>query len=203
MIAFCECRLAVFHLLQRAYAAPMPPDVAAALGEALSVYAALTDLELPYADELPTEAEFNRLFVGPGKLPAPPYESVWRSEDRLLMQAAAQTVRTFYRAHGAQNTRPEPEDHLALELEFYALLQQRFAAGRDQRRHLAAQQRFLTEHLATWVPAFCNAVETHTHSPFYRSLAQSTRRILQAETTILPMLQRAISAEEESAHAHA
>lgn len=203
MIAFCEARLALFLMLQRAYAAPMTPELTADLGEALALYAALTDLELPHADEPPTEAAFNRLFVGPGRLPAPPYESVWRSEDRLLMQASAEAIRSFYRAYGAQNTRPEPEDHLALELEFYALLQQRFVAGRDPQRHLAAQQQFLTEHLATWVPAFCKAIQTHTTSPFYRNLAESTLRIINAEATILPMLQSRNPAEEESAHAHA
>lgn len=203
MIAFCESRLALFLMLQRAYAAPMTPELTADLRDTVALYAALTDLELPSSTEPPAEAEFNRLFVGPGKLPAPPYESVWRSEDRLLMQAAAEPVRSFYRAHGVQNTHPEPEDHLALELEFYALLQQRFIAGDNPRHQLGAQQRFLTEHLASWVPAFCNAVETQTNSPFYRSLAAATRRILAAETTILPMLQSRIPAEEESAHAHA
>jgi TorA maturation chaperone TorD len=207
VIAFCEIRLALFYQLQRAYAAPATPELAADLTDALRLYGALTDLALPPC-ELPSggtaaaEAEFNRLFVGPGPLPAPPYESVWRSEDRLLMQAATEAVRSVYRQHGVQNTHPEPDDHLAIELEFYDLLQQRVISGEAQKEHVAAQMQFLTEHLAAWVPAFAQAVETHTTSPFYRNLALVTRRLFQFETTLLPRLQTAIAPEEESAHAH-
>jgi len=199
--AFCETRLALFYLLQRAYAAPMTPEVTHDLNDALSLYGELINVELPPCEGDADEAEFNRLFVGPGRLPAPPYESVWRSEDRLLMQAAAEGVRSVYLEYGVQNTYPEPEDHLALELEFYALLQYRVLNGEAPHRHLAAQQRFWTEHLSTWVPAFCQAVEESTSSPFYRNLAVASRRILGAETTILPMLPSAIPAEEEPAHA--
>ncbi|MDF2631063.1 MAG: dmsD 1 [Symbiobacteriaceae bacterium] len=200
---FCEYRLALFALLQRAYAAPVTPELADDLTQALSTYAALTDLDLPANSDPPTEAEFNRLFVGPGKLPAPPYESVWQSDDRLLVQSAMTEVRSCYRAHGVQNTHPEPDDHLALELEFYTLLQRRFLDGDRPAHQLAAQHHFLTHHLSIWLPAFCEAVQTHAASPFYRNLAESTLRIIQLEKTILPMLQSAISAEEESAHAHA
>lgn len=201
VIAFCEARLALFYLLQRAYAAPITPELAADLNEGLRLYAALTDLELPACEPPADEYEFNRLFVGPGRLAAPPYESVWRTDDRLLLQASTETVRSFYRDHGVQTTQVEPADHLALELEFYALLQQRTLEGHEAHRHLWAQHRFLTEHLATWVPALCQAVERGSVSPFYRNLAAVTRRILAAEATVLHTLRTTIPAKEEPAHA--
>lgn len=206
--AYLEARLALFYLLQRAYAAPLSPDLAADLQEA----AALCDPDLPpvaplnpVADEL----EFNRLFVGPGRLPAPPYESVWRSEDRLLVQAAAGTVRSLYRQHGLKGRadRSEPEDHLATELEFYAWLQQGALRAAEAghmtecRRLTEAQQGFLQAHLSGWVPAFCQAVSDQTTSPFYRSLADLTRSVLAHEARVLSTLMTVIPAKEEPAHA--
>jgi TorA maturation chaperone TorD len=45
---------------------------------------------------------------------AAPYESVWRDEDQLMMQAPTFAVREFYTRHGmvVQNWRHQPDDHL-------------------------------------------------------------------------------------------
>jgi len=100
----------------------------------------------------------------------PPYEtqycpqtfSVYRSE-RLA------DVAGFYRAFGVTPSRDQPErvDHIALELEFMAWLltkeQHALARGGDQAEEHAevcrdAQQKFFTEHLAWWVPAYAAAL---------------------------------------------
>lgn len=64
--------------------------------------------------------EFQRLFVGPGPLVAPPWESFYRSREHLLFEEWTYQVREQYHQFGLQfkNENNEPDDHLLLELEF-------------------------------------------------------------------------------------
>ena len=114
--------------------------------------------------------DYAHVFLGAGtydKIMAPPYESVFTSEERILMQDARDGALAYYRAEGlelpADNT--TPEDHLGFELQFAALLAERMAealeAGEAARAaELADLQRsFFTYHQANWLPALCDAVE--------------------------------------------
>lgn len=137
--------------------------------------------------------EYNRLFVGPSRLPAPPWESVYLSTEHVVFGEQTRAVRDFYSAFGlASRTQgSEPEDHVGLELEFAARLCQmaetRLRNGEDPETHLSALERFFREHLAAWVPRFCAAVENSTVLPFYRGLAQFTRGFLGAEAAAMGM----------------
>ena len=71
--------------------------------------------------------DYARVFLGAGsydRILAPPYESVFTSEERILMQDARDGAVTYYRRGGldlpADNT--TPEDHLGFELQFAAVL---------------------------------------------------------------------------------
>lgn len=197
---FTEIRLALFRLLQVAYAAPATPDLADALREVAQVYMSLMDRPVAPLGALDPAAdlhEFNRLFVGPGALVAPPYESVYLSPEHVLMQAETLAVRRFYRAYGKElaQHRHEPDDHLAFELEFYAYLQTIRPAG----RRLQAMQRFSAEHLERWVPAFCKRIIEGTTSPFYRSLAIITREAIVTEPQVLAATAEQTSRKEDVA----
>src|SRR4030067_2524293 len=50
--------------------------------------------------------EYTRLFIGPYKLPCPPWESVYTSGKRLMMQEAYDEVRGFYFEAGLQIDNP-------------------------------------------------------------------------------------------------
>lgn len=71
--------------------------------------------------------DYTRLFMGPGKVLAPPWESVYRTEERLLFREPTMQVREFYRRHGLEVPRlnREPDDHFGLELAFMAVLAER------------------------------------------------------------------------------
>ncbi len=101
-------------------------------------------------------------------LRASPYESVWRDEDHLMMQAPTFAVREFYSRHdmAVPNWRAMPDDHLAHELAFVATL-----LSRGERQ---AAQQFLDEHLLTWLPHFAARVSACATSPFYVALARLT-----------------------------
>lgn len=113
-------------------------------------------------------------------LRAAPYESVWRDEDQLMMQAPTFAVRDFYTRHGVvvQNWRHQSDDHLSHELRFVALLLER-----GERREAA---RFLRTHLLVWLPMFTEKVEQRAETRFYADLATLTLACVQSCVERLP-----------------
>ena len=111
---------------------------------------------------------------------AAPYESVWRDEDQLMMQAPTFAVRDFYTRHGVvvENWRHQPDDHLSHELRFIALLLER-----GERREAA---RFVRTHLLVWLPLFTEKVEKRAQTRFYANLASLTLSCVQACVERLP-----------------
>ena len=112
------------------------------------------------------EYAFNRLFVGPGKVVAPPYASVYLDPEHRLMGDVTQRVAAIYEAIGLACPRPGslPDDHLALELD--ALLAFRALGTRAPDAGLAALRRyFLHEHMALWLPRFATAVRQAAEVP--------------------------------------
>ena len=69
--------------------------------------------------------EYTRLFIGPYRLPCPPWESVYTSPKKLMMQEAADQVLLLYREAGLTiNTADVLPDHIGAELNFLAVLLQ-------------------------------------------------------------------------------
>jgi len=124
--------------------------------------------------------EYTRLFIGPYKLPCPPWESVYTSPKRLLMQAAHEEVRDFYEATGLSILSPNiMPDHIGAELNFLAILYKKMIEESDKKAYyMERAKKFLAEHLMRWVPIFTKDIMNSTHSLFYKELAQATRNIL-------------------------
>ncbi len=150
----------------------------------------LTDLAVDYA----------KIFLGAGIFKdcdaAYPYESVYTSPGRLIMQEARDQVLAAYRAKGLDKDAALnfPEDHIALELEFMAFLcreTQHALAARDWPEvstGLKEQKDFLEQHLLNWVPAFCADVLKLANTDFYRAVAGMTNGFLAMEKAILEEL---------------
>ena len=136
--------------------------------------------------------DFNRLFVGPGEMLAPPWESVHRSKTKLTFQEPTLQVRALYEAFGVQAPalHREPDDHLGLELDFLATLSERAveaAAGGDGEQLegcLQAQRNFLQDHLLAWAPACLALVEAHAETDYYRGAAKLARGALAASARL-------------------
>jgi TorA maturation chaperone TorD len=136
-------------------------------------------------DELLSElqADYTRLFIGPGKVLAPPYESVHFSSDRLMFQKETLQVRQWYARFGLQSEKiyNEPDDHIGLELLFMAHLAAQVAAAAKQEdgetldRMLEAQRMFASTHLFRWAFRWCDQVCEHTHTDFFRGIALMTQ----------------------------
>ena len=143
--------------------------------------------------------DYAHTFLGAGnydKLMAPPYESVYTSEEHLLMQDARDGALSFYRSEDldlpAENT--TPEDHIGFEMQFMAKLIDRscdaLSAGDNAEfaRLVRVQHGFYVQHLANWLPAFIADIERHCKTDYYRGIAQLTRAFLAEEKEQLESL---------------
>ena len=142
-------------------------------------------------DEL--RVDYTRLMVGVDRVLAPPWESVYFSEDRLVFQERTIQVRAWYRRFGveAANHEQEPDDHIGLEFAFAAHLARQALVALEQQDQvafenvLAAQREFLSEHLLTWAPQWCNLVQSQANTDFFRGIALLTKGILTELAAIL------------------
>ncbi len=125
--------------------------------------------------------EYTKLFIGPYRLPSPPWESVYTSPQRLMMQEAAGQVLAIYREAGlVVSTSEVLPDHIGVELNFLAVLLQKTHLETEQKDHyLDITGRFITEHLLRWVPEFTRDMENAAGTPFYKAVAKSTRNIIE------------------------
>ena len=123
--------------------------------------------------------DYQQLFIGPDRLPAPPWESVYLSVERLVFEQQTMEVRQFYARYGLQaaNLYKEPDDHFGLEAAFMAHLCTLGleALGRGDLEALQsfidAQRDFLQEHLLLWAPEFLGKVINSAHTAYYRGAA--------------------------------
>ena len=129
-------------------------------------------------DSLKLKVEYTRLFISSyPKVPCPPYESVYTTEDRLTMRENTLNVLRFYNRFGLGlvETFNEPPDHIAVELEFMYFLVSREAEAwknndkSEAYRYLEAEKEFLSKHLGVWVSDLHQCVEKHEKEiVFYR-----------------------------------
>lgn len=169
------------------------PSVMQALEPLKEYLAELTNL-LPEELLHELKIEYARLFIGPGPMVVPPFETFYGSAKKnqqvlLMVSPAAMAVENAYLEAGVavpQNRR-EPPDHFATEMEFLYFLSKQesdaWATGKNaaakkwRRRELA----FLDGHLAKWGCEFCRAVKEQSLHPFYRAIAHFGEAFLQLE----------------------
>ena len=122
------------------------------------------------------EQDYLRLFVGLGTPLAPPWESAWANDARLLFQRETLDVRYWYRSAGLQLVRlhHDPDDHIGLELEFVGLLLERGDA------QTAAA--FTREHPLAWVDRWVDAVKANPCCGFYAAVAAAALALFQEVT---------------------
>lgn len=113
----------------------------------------------PNIDWTTTEYDFNRLFVGPKEVIAPPFASVYLESKGILMGEHTVQMRELIHSLGLASPHEGsiPEDFLPYELEvlsiLYALLDEH---KQNQEIHTALLQaiEWLEGHLALWLPLF-------------------------------------------------
>ena len=110
--------------------------------------------------------DYVRLFLGPKKKLAPPWESVYRTPERKVMREPHVEVTKQYAAQGVgfDGIGRRPGDHVALELQFVAVMLGRQDAAAD-----TVAEEFLDAHVLQWVPAFTQDVRTNATTDFWRA----------------------------------
>lgn len=142
--------------------------------------------------------DYVRTFIGHGidsYSAAYPFESVYTSEKRLMMQEARDEVLAIYRSEGIDKSADwhEGEDHIALELEFMKTMALRVAAAlRDGDESVAdrlveVQRSFLTDHLASWSPMMTKDMRRFAKTGLYQGLASLTDGFLGMDLAFLKM----------------
>ena len=134
------------------------------------------------ADLEALQQDYLRLFVGPGRLLAAPWESVYRSPDHLLFAEQTIQVRQAYQRFGMPipHLHSEPEDHLGLELRFVAFLCALGLKAIDENQSaivdavLTEVRRFQSDHLLQWAPECLHRVIEKASSDYYRGCAHLT-----------------------------
>jgi DMSO reductase family type II enzyme chaperone len=176
-----ECSL--IQLLQQS-ALALDPE---ALGPAVGRMVDALEINQGQAEESlrALEIAYNRLFVGPGRPQATPYESFYRDKWGLLMGPSARDVERRYREAGLTLApdRHDLPDHVATELGFMAYLSMREAEAVDEERDvwLERERSFLRDHLSVWLPPLCHRVKKASGHPFYTALAELTEMFVRAD----------------------
>lgn len=130
-----------------------------------------------------------------------PYESVYTSERRLLMQEArAEVLATLRENELVRGNWNEAEDHIALELEFMQRMALRAAealgdaAEEEAIAYLRTSYDFLENHLLNWVPMLVADMRMHARTLFYQGLGQLTFGTIQEDETVLRELLDSVEA---------
>ncbi len=131
-------------------------------------------------------SDYARVFLAAGEYDdhrATPYESVFTSEDGLLMQDARDDVyRLYCNEHiGVRENSNEPEDHISFELEFMADMADRCNAALNGSDFIEARRlsrlsvEFLHNHLLNWIDDFCDAIDAAAHTKLYLGVSKLAR----------------------------
>lgn len=209
LACLCDERAATYGFLARLYREEvdaelleqlMATDYPVSSGNAsmdAGYYALAKYLSNAWVDPLTKlSIDYTKTFLGSGidtYSAAYPFESVYTSEKRLLMQDARDEVLAIYRSCGLDKSESwnVGEDHLAVELEFMQVLATRAAralrAGEQEQAFslLNTQRNFMGDHVASWVPVFVNDVRRFSDTLFYQGLADLTQGFLEEDAALL------------------
>ncbi|MCD1207557.1 molecular chaperone TorD [Vibrio cholerae] len=142
--------------------------------------------------QLELAADFCDLFLKSDRDSALPYASVY-ADKGLLNGKPAQQMRELLGAHGVkvEQNLNEPEDHLAIQLDFLAHL----AISANQIEHsaqlslaLQAQSDFISQHLLTWLPAFAERCTQFDAFGLYSAAARLALAFIQQDKHCLDEL---------------
>ncbi|WP_298439474.1 molecular chaperone TorD family protein [uncultured Ferrimonas sp.] len=131
------------------------------------------------------ERDYYRLFIGPGKMLAYPWGSVYTDRENLLFADSCQAFNRFCQRWQVQVSldQHQPLDHIGIMLGILGQL-----LSNDQQ---AAVDELLTEHLMPWAPRMLSCVIEQADSNYYRGFAQLTAQLLQRL-----MMERGLSAKQ-------
>lgn len=143
--------------------------------------------------------DFTRLFRGikKGYSPPPPYESLWRGEDRIMGEWTLKVLEKYQNSGISMDMRDEIPDYIGIELKFMSLLCFHEANCwkeikiENALRFLEMEAQFLRDHLGVWVPAYVTSAMESAKTLFYKAALHLTVGVLEMEQSgLMSMLFR-------------
>lgn len=139
-------------------------------------------------------SEYQKLFVGPGPVLVPIWESVYFDPEHLMFGDRTLEVRESYQKYNLQffHKNQQPEDHLAIELEFMCFLIEQYLASQDEDQQkvvLFDQRDFIVKHLATWTDEFLQFMEKSTECQLYKGCCRLLKEFLEIELEMFEHLE--------------
>ena len=170
-----------------------------ALFESDSEAAARLKDVLASCSEMDAEAaklEYTRLFLGPDKLIAPPWESCYTAKERALFQQSTLQVRSWYQQYSyvPAGYPSHPDDHISLMMHFLALTTERAAACLESdlmcgyRSLLEGQKLFEKNHILNWMDAYCADMDQSETKVLYPQLVRAMADFIAYDQTALEEL---------------
>lgn len=165
----------------------------------------LADLSLAASEDLiEAEASYNRLCIGPGRLLADPYESIWRSGDRVMNNHFTAAVAYAYAQFGLVPSRQASEmaDYFPNELEFLFCLANAEAASRANGDADLADEfakfhdLFWSQHLGHWAGRFLDRFSKESDSSFWTAFGFELAAFLESQNSHLELSDEMIGVEK-------
>lgn len=135
------------------------------------------------------KVEYASLFLGPKHVPAPPFESVYRTKNRHMFGETTTEVRKLYKNIGLKIESKDnlPDDFIGYELEFmYCLSFDALKALKDNddkkfEKILKYQHHFLKEHLNMWIKDFTKDILDSTTMEYFKVVAKLTDEFIKVD----------------------
>lgn len=135
-----------------------------------------------------------------GHIPAPPWESVYVTKDRTMFGRPVFQMREQLDRFGLSvvNKHKEPEDHIAIELEFMCYLiqytREAFELG-DNKKYLKGiytQYWLHKEHFCRWIKPFTKDLITSNTSDFYKGVGILLHSFLKEDYEYIKTIKEAL-----------
>lgn len=143
--------------------------------------------------------EYAELFIGPGLPKAPPWESLYRTNEKIHFGWTTYEMKRLLFEKGLESKRKnqQPEDHIGLELMLLAVLTTQLTTleHNQQVSNIKEQISFINEHLLSWIPELCRDARENGTIGFYGGLIELIWGILLWD---LELIQEYIDSSEKA-----
>lgn len=118
-------------------------------------------------DKKALDKEYKKLFVGPHKLSAPPWGSVYLDKEAVIFGESTIELRIWLKSIGVEPVleQKEPEDHIGLMLMLTSFIAE---------KHRDKLKEYFENHLYTWCYRYLEVFDSATSNQFYKGLHKLT-----------------------------
>lgn len=148
-------------------------------------------LEESYIDKL--KEDYYKLFIGPGSLLAPPWRSVYVSEERIIFDEHTLEIREIFSNYGVSINAENkvPDDHIGYLLQFMSILSNRSRELLNEDKNqdavdlLYAQKEFLNDYILAWSNELFENIIENSEEKFFINLSKFTISYLNTDMDVL------------------